>query len=267
MSKQAATRLREHLTQFLEAPTRQRQATLVAAADEYREHWIEAQAAENAKLDDDDGGGQPATRYRRIHSVLGFQPDGTEITLALQSRTSVHEGKTWNVVSWRTRLEPGGHNRRFYVTKDDVWTIDVHAALAMYTKLEQLGGLGDEFRDQRNPEFQVTVSDDVNAKDRAAMLEEITLAGEDWGENPYFIVLNDPNDDWRKILIVNRRTDRATFRSTTTNAAYMPRKTMRPNSRWFLDNSMQDVNVQQARVIYAELQRITIALGRRSRPS
>ena len=120
----------------------------MAAADEYREHWIEAQAAENSKTEVE-GGGQPATRYKRIHSVPGSQPDGTEITLALQSRTSDHEGKTWNVVSWRTRLGPGGHNRR-----------------------------------------------------------------------------------------------------------------MRPNSRWFLDNSMQDVNVQQARALHAELRRITGTLDK-----
>jgi hypothetical protein len=261
MSKQAATRLRDHLTQFLEAPTRQRQATLIAAADEYREHWIEAQAAGNTKADDDGPADQPATRYRRIHSVLGHQPDGTELTLALQSRTSVHEGKTWTVVSWRTRLGPGGHNRRFYVTKDDVWTIDARTALDMYSKLEALGGLGEEYRDERSPGFKVTVADDLTTHDRAAMLREITLADEDWGDDPFFAVLNDPNDQWRKILIVNRRTGDATFRSTTTNESYMPRKTMRPDSRWFLDNSMQDANVQQARAILAELRRITGDLG------
>lgn len=256
MSKQAANRLRDHLNLFLEAPTRQRQATLMAAADEYREHWIETQAAGNTKVDDDSSA-QPATRYRRIHSVLANQPDGTEVTLALQSRMSVHEGKTWNVVSWRTRLGPGGHNRRFYVTKDDAWTIDARTALEMYSNLEAMGGLGDQFSDQRSPGFQVTVSDDLTTRDRASMLEEITLAGENWGDDPFFAVLNDPNDHWRKILIVNRNSGIATFRSTTTDEAYMPRKTMRPNSRWFLDNSMQDVNVQQARAILAELQRIT----------
>ncbi len=263
MSKQAANRLREHLAQFLEAPTRQRQATLIAAADEYREHWIEAQAAGNSKADDAESTDQPATRYRRIHSVLGHQPDGTEVTLALQSRTSVHEGKTWNVVSWRTRLGPGGHNRRFYVTKDDAWTIDARTALDMYSKLEALGGLGEEYRDERSPGFKVTVSDDLTTHDRDAMLREITLTDEDWGDATFFAVLNDPNDQWRKVLIVNRLTGNATFRSTTTNESYMPRKTMRPGSRWFLDNSMQDVNVQQARAMLTELQRIVSELGPR----
>jgi hypothetical protein len=257
MSKQAADRLRKTLDQFLEAPTRQRQATLLAAADEYREHWIETQAAGNAVVAEDEEISQPATRYRRIHSVLGHQPDGTEVTLALQSRTSDREGKTWNVVSWRTRLGPGGHNRRFYVTKDDVWTIDVSTALEMYTNLERLGGLDDFYRDERSAGFQVTVSNDVNAKNRSTLLQEITLEGEDWGTNPFFVVLNDPNADWRKVLIVNRATRKATFRSTTTDETYMPRKTMRPQSRWFLDNSMQDVNVQQARALLVELRRIT----------
>lgn len=265
MSKQAASRLREHFAQFLDAPTRQRQETLVRAAEEYREHWIESQAAGKATPEEAADAGEPATRYRRIHSVLGHQPDGTEITLALQSRSSVHEGKTWNVISWRTRLGPGGHNRRFYVTKDDAWTIDVRTALDMYSKLESLGGLGEEYRDERSPGFKVTVSDDLTTQDRAAMLREITLADEDWGEDPFFAVLNDPNDQWRKILIVSR-TGKATFRSTTTNEAYMPRKTMRPHSRWFLDNSMQDVNVQQARAMHAALRRIAPTCARPRSP-
>lgn len=36
----------------------------------------------------------------------------------------------------------------------------------------------------------------------------------------------------------------------------MPRKTLRPDLAWYLDNSMQDTNVQQARVMLNELRRI-----------
>jgi hypothetical protein len=67
-------------------------------------------------------------------------------------------------------------------------------------------------------------------------------------------VLNDPNNDWREdphCEIAVRES--LHFARRTTNEAYMPRKTMRPNSRWFLDNSMQDVNVQQARAMLIEI--------------
>ena len=82
------------------------------------------------------------------------------------------------------------------------------------------------------------------------------MPNEMWGNDPFFVVLNDPHMQWRKILLVNRQTGTATFRSTTTDDTYMPRKTLRPGSPWYLDNSMQDTNVQQAKVMLKELQRI-----------
>lgn len=118
-------------------------------------------------------------------------------------------------------------------------------------------GQDDKYVDlERNPEFEVTLSNDLNTTRRPALLQEITMPGESWGDDPFFVVLNDPHGSWRKILLVNRETGIATFRSTTTDASYMPRKTMRPGSAWFLDNSMQDTNVQQAQVLLTQLRRI-----------
>lgn len=262
MSSKAADSLRKHFSQFLEAPTQQRQAELITAAERYREDWIEAQAAAKPSQDDLESDGQSAPRYRRIYTVPGSQPDGTEVTLALQSRTSRREGFTWNVVSWRTRLGPGRHNRRFYVTKGEAWSMRAMTALEMFSKLDQLGGLDEKYIDlERNPAFEVTVSDDVNTTRRSALLKEITMFDESWGEDPFFVVLNDPRESWRKILLVNRETGMATFRSTTTDGNYMPRKTLRSGATWYLDNSMQDTNIQQARVMLQELRRIVPKLG------
>jgi hypothetical protein len=256
MTIKASESLRQQVSQFLEAPTQHRQAALVAAAEQYREEWIEAQAAEKPGSVELGSNSPAATRYRRIHSVIGRQPDGTEITLALQSRTSRREGYTWNVVSWRTRLGPGGHNRRFYVTDGKAWSLEARTALDMLSKLEQMSGLEQQYVDlERNPEFEVTVSDDVNTTQRSTLLNEITMLDESWGEDPLFVVLSDPREGWRKILLVNRETGIATFRSTTTDQSYMPRKTLRPGATWYLDNSMQDTNVQQARVLLSELRR------------
>ncbi|MBK6350120.1 MAG: hypothetical protein V9E93_19520 [Steroidobacteraceae bacterium] len=250
-------RLQEAFSAFLEAPTQQRQESLVAAAERYRDYWIETQAADRPVPSDAAAGGEPTTRYKRIYSVNRLQPDEPEVTLALQSRTSNREGHTWHVVSWRTRLTPSGHNRRFYVTSGHVWSINAAAALDMLTKLESLGGLDEKYFDlQRRPAFTVATSDDMNTSERSTLLREITMPDESWGEHPYFVVLNDPNEDWRKILLVDRETGSATFRSTTTDGTYMPRKTLRPDLAWYLDNSMQDTNVQQARVMLNELRRI-----------
>lgn len=257
MNNDATQHLKDAFEGFLQAPTQQRQQSLLAAADRYRDYWIEAQAADKSVQGEAEGDGRGATRYKKIYSVSGLQPDGTEVTLSLQSRTSAREGHTWFVVSWRTRLNPGGHNRRFYVTGGDVWSIDARTSLKMLTNLESLGGLQEKYFDlHRQPDFSVVTSDDVNTADRTALLHEITMPDESWGDEPFFVVLNDPNRDWRKILLVDRESGRSTFRSTTTDATYMPRKALRPDTPWHLDNSMQDTNVQQARVLLAELRRI-----------
>jgi hypothetical protein len=92
------------------------------------------------------------------------------------------------------------------------------------------------------------------------LLEEITDEGEAWGPRPFFVVLGedtklDPHKkNWRKILIVDPTTGRATFRSTTQSPTYKPRAEMRTDSEWVLDNSMMDANVNQARVFLAELE-------------
>ena len=135
-------------------------------------------------------------------------------------------------------------------------------ALEMYSKLEQQGGLADQYFDsKRKPNFQVTTWDDVNAADRSTLLSESTMPDESWGDDPFFVVLSDPHGSWRKILLVNRETGMATFRSTTTDGTYTLRKTLRPDLAWFLDNSMQDVNIQQARVMLEQLQRIVPQLS------
>jgi hypothetical protein len=234
---------------FLAAPTSQNQEMLMQGALRYREKWIEARASNSASPADRNSPSDAPTRYKRIFSVAGKQPDGTEILLALQIRTSHHVHKRpWHVVSWRTRLSPGGHNRRFYMTAGSPWSMKADSALAMLETLEAKNGLQDRYQDKdRNPEFIVAGSDVVDASENPTLLAEVTMEGEDWGPNAKLVVLTDPNSKWRKVMIVHPERNAITFRSTTTDTTYRPRAELRPGSEWCLDNSMQDVSVQQAR--------------------
>jgi hypothetical protein len=63
----------------------------------------------------------------------------------------------------------------------------------------------------------------------------------------------DPNDRWKKVLIVDTDTDIATFRSITEHPHYMPKKALRAGEGWWLDNSMMDANVQQMRAFCLNL--------------
>lgn len=79
------------------------------------------------------------------------------------------------------------------------------------------------------------------------------MVDSDWGQNPYFAIASDPNDNWRKVLIANRKTGIVTFRSITQDGSYMPKKVLRQGSSWYLDNSMMDANVQQMRAFRQQL--------------
>lgn len=71
------------------------------------------------------------------------------------------------------------------------------------------------------------------------------------------MIVSDPNDNWRKVLIANRETGIVTFRSITQDDGYMPKKVLRPGSSWYLDNSMMDASVQQMQVLRQHLTALT----------
>lgn len=195
-----------------------------------------------------------ATWYERLKEVERTGPDGIPVTLALQWRY-LPTGDRWLTVSWRTRLRPGGHSRRFYMYQGEPWSIDAHLALEIMSQFEKIGGLSPDLDDKvRRPRFDAYVSTDLDTAARSRLLREITMPQEDWGADPFFAVLEE-STDWRKVMIGDRRSGRVTFRSTTTRRDYKPRRELRPGQRWFLDNSMQDTNVQQARELYHQLRR------------
>ena len=97
------------------------------------------------------------------------------------------------------------------------------------------------------------VSTRMTPAERKRELANFTGPEENWGSDPFFVVNSDPNDDWKKVLIVNTDTGTATFRSITENPGYSPKKVLRPGADWWLDNSMMDANVQQMKAFYSNL--------------
>jgi hypothetical protein len=189
-----------------------------------------------------------ATRYERVVEVIQSDINGIEVTLALQRRFSPGLDP-WFTVSWRTRLRPGGPNRRFDIHRALGWSIGAHFASEMFDEFEHCGGFDPRYHDGLRTSESRT-SDGVGAGAAESIFEEVTYPGEDWGERPYWVILGDEppvyGDSWRKILIVDPSTGRATFRSKTTSPTYRPRAILRPGREWVLDNSMHDTTVQQA---------------------
>lgn len=238
---------------YLKAPTGDNREKLIHAADEYREAWIIAQASGGVDPKSKYKNRTPTTTYDRQKEVMRVV-DGIPVKLALQERTSARWDKPWWTLSWRTKYAPNGSNRRFYLTKDGCWTIPASIALEMIEEMQTLGGLDEQYLDHRGkPTFETLVSAEMTDAQKSDALKSITGPDEDWGADPFFVINRDPNDKWKKVLIVNTDSDTATFRSITEDPDYMPRKVLRPDVDWWLDNSMMDANVQQMRVFHLHL--------------
>lgn len=206
------------------------------------------------------------TKYERLIETRRDGADGIEVTLALQRRFSPGE-QPWYTVSWRTRLRPGGPNRRFYMQAGKPWSIGSHLADEMLEELEHRGGLHEQYHDHlRRPAFHEVTAAALAPHDARRVFEEITSPEEDWGPEPFWVVLGEDRRDrpWRKTLLVDPSTGRATFRSTTRSSTYRPRAILRPGLDWVLDNSMQDCTVQQATRLWQQLRTLhaTVAVPR-----
>lgn len=204
----------------------------------------------------------PPTSYDRLMEA-GRHVDGIPVTLALQKRKDEFTDSAWWVLSWRTRYAPGGSNRRFYFAKGGGWKIPARDMLEMIDEIEAKGGLDERYFDLRAGFcLKTLVSTEMSSAEKADKLAELTGPDEDWGADPFFVINSDPNDDWRKVLIVNRDSRMATFRSLTRDPDYKPRRELRRGSGWWLDNSMMDANVQQTRAFRARLNEYLHPAGR-----
>ena len=174
--------------------------------------------------------------------------DGVTVKLVLLFKKPIDVEDSWWVLSWRTHLPEKNRNRRFYFTKGKYWNIPSDAALKMMNDMEKRGGLKDEYFDPRPySNFETIISSEMAAADKAEWLRTLTAPSEDWGSDPFFVVVSDPNDDWKKAMIVDTDSGTATFRSITRDPGYKQRKELRSDAEWWLDNSMLDANVQQMR--------------------
>ena len=231
MSNPLSVHILNALNDFIGAPTGANRDKLIFAADEYREKWI---AARSSEISISGKRRSPSTSDRQL-SVKRIV-DGLPVMLALQERSLPNNQKSFWALSWRTKYSEGGSNRRFYRAKGEYWTIPARTALEMINELQELGGLSEQYFDCR---------DQPKTVQKMVTLAEVTGPDESWGSDPLIVVACDPDPDWWKVLIVDRDTGIATFRSITYRSSYMPKTKLRTGASWWLDNSMMDVGVQQ----------------------
>lgn len=183
--------------------------------------------------------------------------DGIAVELVLQKRTSTTAGVSYWVLSWRTRYSPNGTNQRFYFTRDGIWIIPAAKALEMMQEVKDKGGMDQKHLDHRAGFVCDTlVSTGMTPEEKRQQLAGFTGSGEDWGPDPFFVVNSDPDDKWKKVLIVNTDTGTATFRSITEDSHYGLKQVLRPGAGWWLDRSMMDANVQQMKAFYSNLRNL-----------
>lgn len=195
------------------------------------------------------------TTYNQPPHKVTEVVDGIPVDLVLHERSSDRVETTWWTLSWRTRYSPNGNNRQYYQTKQDgSWTIPAATALDMIRRMEKRGGLDERYFDHRCKQVvPAVVSTDMTPAKRAEAWTRMTAPGEDWGPNPFFVIVSDATDLWKKVMIINTMDNLATFRSITEDPGYGRKKVLRPGEGWWLDNAMMDANVQQMRQFYKSL--------------
>ena len=138
--------LRNAVNAYIKTPTEKNRAKLAAAMEEYKELWITARVSGGTSKS---GNRTASTSYSQEMKATR-EIDGIAVALALQKRTTKEtDGSSWWVLSWRTKYSPNGTNRRFYFTKNGIWTIPATEALEMMEELESRGAMGQKYLDRR----------------------------------------------------------------------------------------------------------------------
>jgi len=240
---------------FVSQPSAANKINLLTEIDTYPFYWgkgmaegfnIGEEIAKRARM---------TNQYKpeRLDQYVIKATDGRRLSLLLQTR--VEEGVRWHVVSWRSVYDGTNSNRRFYMSKvGEPWNTPIESALHMLEHAENENWLVDANLDLRlKPDCDVADSRDLNKADSEMLFSSIVVTGESFDEPDFFVVCNDSQASWRKVMIVSH--DRVTFRGLTTDPQYGVQKHLDNGTEWNLDNSMQDINVQQARAFLKALRR------------
>jgi hypothetical protein len=186
-------------------------------------------------------------RYERLMEVHGTQ-DGIPVTLALQRRLDVPP-IAFHTVSWRTQYPNSGRNRRFYwVENGGCWTLSVKLARQLLEDADSKGMLSERFDDKYerfgSGSLSFIDSNGASSAQQSELWQEITFAGRepDWGSPPRFVIGTEYGGIWRKVMLVNPAQGSVTFRSCTTDHAYPLIVRLPANSKWYMDNAMQDAS-------------------------
>lgn len=190
--------------------------------------------------------------YNHIDTVT-VRHNGLPIHLKIQERTEVPP-EPFYCLTWRTVYPGSGRNRRFYRSSaTGFWTIPVQVALDLMSEAEERDWLDSRYEDRQRRHLgtdnNIFSSRSLSARDRRTMFESITCdEGEpDWGDDPMFIVIQVPDGQWRKIMIVDTTREFCTFRSATRDVGYKPVIADPRMYPWRMDNAMQDASAAMIR--------------------
>lgn len=207
------------------------------------------------------------TLYERVKSISKLDSDGNTISLRLQLRDNAAYQDSYHVLSWRTTfIDKGGRdrNRRFYRMGGIFWAMGIEIALHLMRKMDELQGLIGKYDDPRRAtgNENYLISSEMDESNARNYLNQITAAGEEWGNNFFFVIDEEPGDTeggglWRKIMLADLDKRVVTFRSTTTSSSYRPAIDMgKPELEWKMDGAMMDCSVQALRVFLDELSKL-----------
>ena len=201
--------------------------------------------------------------YTEIRRVTLYQ-EVLPVHIVLHTRHGV-DPVDFYCLSWRTLLPTGSGNRRFYYDRrygTGIWTIPVSIALKLLNRADGAGMLDEEYDDLQErhdgTNNRIIDSRNLGRREREREFASIVNTGRDpnWGSDPLFVIIQVPDQRWRKTLIADTRTGICTFRSTTTDPSYSQGVVDGMMPPWRLDNAMPDASCAMMR----EFRRILLAL-------
>ena len=191
-------------------------------------------------------------KYRCISRIREWH-GGLPISLRLQERLDV-QPEPFYCFSWRTQYPAGRTNRqRYRLTDGGCWTVPIRVALHLMSEAEERGWLDGSYEDRQRrhlgTEDEIFHSRALSTRDRRTMFDSIICdEGEPyWGDDPLFVVIQVPDRQWRKIMIVDTTREFCTFRSATRDVGYRPVIADPHLHPWRMDNAMQDASAAMIR--------------------
>jgi hypothetical protein len=175
-------------------------------------------------------------KYKRTQSPIRLG------MTSIVSHNRVDLNPIFHCVSWREKREPSNSNRRFYIESGSCWSITIKKAREMMLLALDAGYFNQPTDDPGLIKSAVVVKPDM--PDYEYLINTILVQDDfesEWRDSSA-VICNQSCGTWRKVMLINHKNKRATFRSLTSDHTYRLCHKQPSIDGWLLDRAMLDAH-------------------------